>query len=719
MMLSLRLLTAMILLALLVGTPAGGLRAAPDKLSLALTAYTYGDLPAARDLLESLQQDTGVTGGRAAYLLGVVSLLQKRFPDAAIAFSRSEGLLPVLADHALYYQAVAVFDTGDFQTAARLFQHVLAAFPHTTLRGLALFWRAESLWGAHAPEAPDAFRAYLEQFGDGRHAAQAWFEMGEALEQQGRWADAVQAYRRVRWGFEVSPYAGPARARLDALAAAHGHVLPPDTTPPQAFYDRALGALETGDWRTAYDAFNHVLTMPGGWVLADEALYHLGVLAFDGRNLNVAASYFRRDVNLRQAHADDSLYYLARIALIRGREAEALGIARTLAREYPRSSLAARGFFAIGEAREDRSALGSALAVYREAADRAPASQWGSQARWKIGWVAYRQRQFGAARSAWLLLASQAPDAEVAPAGLYWAARASEAMGRADEAADGFRRTAQLYPDTYYGQQAAERLGKALRVGTMAAPTDVPGVDIPSLNRYRELDGLAQIDDAVLELEAAAKAAPPQWRVPIGITLSQRYAQQEQVSLSIRTAEQARALAGAQVGRPLPLGLWQALYPRANWDAITQASARGGVDPYLVAGVIREESRFNPQAVSPAGAYGLMQLIPSTARRAARNLGMQAPDLRALNDPATNIALGTDVLAAESRRFERVDLALAAYNAGSAIVQRWLAQRSGMDPDVFIEEIPYTETRNYVKTVMQSAAMYRWLYRDGHPSGSP
>jgi len=104
------LLAIALLTVLLAGTPAGGLLAAPDKLTLAVDAYAHGALPAARVLLEALlQQDTGPTMGRAAYLLGVVSLLQKRFPEAAAAFGRSTQALPMLADHALYYQAVAVF----------------------------------------------------------------------------------------------------------------------------------------------------------------------------------------------------------------------------------------------------------------------------------------------------------------------------------------------------------------------------------------------------------------------------------------------------------------------------------------------------------------------------------------------------------------------------------------------------------------------------------
>jgi len=699
--------------ALLAGSLAVGLSAAPERLQGAVDAYARGDLAQARALLEPMQQDPGMAGGRAAYLLGVVNLLQKRFPEASAAFGRSARDLPILADHALYYQAVAVYDTGDFVTAAQLFANLLSRFPQTTLRGLALFWRAESLSGTRSPETPDAFHRYLEAFGDGRHAPQAWFEMGQALEHQGRWADAAQAYRRVRWGFEASPFAGPARERLTALAAAH--TLPPDATPPDVFYKRGVLDLDAGDFGGARTEFRRVLTLPGGWVLADDALYNLGVLAYQARNFDEAAALFRRDVNLRQAHADDSLYYLERIALVRGREADALAIARTLAHDYPKSSLASRGLYAIAEVRADRGAILPAQVVYQEAADRFPASRWGSQARWEIGWLQYRLRQWAGARDTWLRLAASAPASDSAPAGLFWAGRAAAALGRGDLATDAYRRAATQYPDAFYGQQAAARLGTALRVGIDPPLADVPPGEVVSLDRSRELDLLAQIEDATLELEAAAAAAPARDRGQLGLLLSQRYAALDQVSRAIRTAEQVRTAAGAPVGHALPRALWEALYPRADWPAITQAASRAGVDPYLVAGVIREESRFDARAVSSAGAYGLMQLMPGTARSAARDLGLPPPDLRALGDPATNIALGTTVLAAELHRFGRPDLALAAYNAGPEAVRRWQAQRSGMDPDAFVEDIPYAETRGYVKTVLQSAAMYRWLYRDGHP----
>ncbi len=702
-------------LAIAMAGPLLPVRAAPeDELKKAVESYSRGNMAQARVLLESLQSDPGVLGGRAAYLLGIINLQARKFNLAEATFSQAADKFPVLADHAHYYRAVAAFLAGDYPLAVQGFQEILTRLPTSSLRGLALFWEAESLWGVHSPDAPDAFHRYLEEYGQGAHAAQAWFDMGESLAQLGRWGDAAQAYRRVRWGFEGSPFWQPAWARLTALAAAHP--LPPDTTPPEVFLQRAMADIGAGDVVTARAELLRALSMPGGWRIADEALYQLGVLSYGRGRLDEATGFFWRDVRLYGAHGDDSLFYLERIALQRNREGDALTLARRLIHDYPKSSLAPRSLYAIAEAREDKGALGPAIGLYREAGERFPDTRWGHRALWSVGWVQYRARQWKAARTSWVKIA-QGDGSDVAPAAHYWAARAAEAMGRSDLAVEGYRRVSAQYPDSYYGQRASARLQVPARASVTAIP-DVPPGELPWFDRYRELDLLAQIEDATNELAAAAQRAPTKYRAAMGAILSQRYAQQGELGRGVAMAEQVRDLVGG-AGRGLPLLLWEALYPQAFWEIITKAASRTGVDPYLVAGVIREESRFDPRAVSPANAYGLMQLLPGTAKGAARLAGIPAPSVQGLFDPQTNILLGSVVLQELLVRYNRVDLALAAYNAGLGSVGQWQARRGGLDPEAFVEEIPYLETRNYVKTVMQSAAMYKWLYRDGHPSATP
>lgn len=690
-------------------------RAAPeDDLKKAVEAYSRGNMAQARVVLESLQPDPGALGGRAAYVLGIINLQQRKFSLAEATFSQAADKLPVLADHAHYYRAVAAFLAGDYPLAVQGFQEILTRLPTSSLRGLALFWQAESLWGMRSPDAPDAFHRYLEEYGQGAHAAQAWFDMGESLSQLARWSDAAQAYRRVRWGFEGSPFWQPAWARLTALAAAHP--LPPDATPPEVFFRRAMADAGAGDVATARAELLRVLSMPGGRRLADDALYQLGVLSYGRGRLDDASGYFWQNARLYGAHGDDSLFYLVRIALQRNREGDALAIARRLIHDYPKSSLAPRSLFAIAETREDKGALGPALGLYREAGERFPGTRWGHRALWSVGWVQYRARQWKAAREEWLKVA-QGETSDVAPAAFYWAARAADAMGRGDLAVEGYRRVSAQYPDSYYGQRASARLQLPARAAVTALP-EVPAGELPWFDRYRELDLLAQIDDATGELAAAAQRAPTQYRAAVGAILSQRYAQQGEVGRGIAMAEDVRDLAGG-AGHGLPLILWQALYPQPFWEIITKAASRTGADPYLVAGVIREESRFDPRAVSPANAYGLMQLLAGTAKGAARLAGVPSPSIQGLFDPQTNVMLGCVVLQELVVRYNRVDLALAAYNAGMGSVSQWQSKRGGLDPEIFVEEIPFLETRNYVKTVMQSAAMYKWLYRDGHPSATP
>ncbi|HYM68362.1 MAG TPA: tetratricopeptide repeat protein, partial [bacterium] len=408
-------LSFMLAAALLVGAPAPGLPQPQPTLAAAVAAYARGDLPGARAMLTSLAQDPSADSGRASYLLGVVDLATAQYAEAEASFGRAGQALPVLADCALYYQSLAALNAGRYGPAAQGFQDLLVRFPQSTLRGLALFQRAESLRGQGSPDAPDAYHAYLEAFGAGQHAAQAWYDMGTTLESQNRWADAAQAYRRVLWVFPDASYAPSAYQRLRTIASAH--VLPPDATPPEAVYQRAANDFAAGRMVAARAELTQALHMKGGWIVADGALYTLGVIAHRTQRLDEAAAAFQQDVALKQTHADDSLYYLVRIALARGRDVDALATARTLAQAYPRSSLASRGLYAVAAAREDRGTIGPAVALFREAANRFPGTRWGDRALWEAGWIQYRLRAWQDALVAWRQLANSAGDTEMASAG--------------------------------------------------------------------------------------------------------------------------------------------------------------------------------------------------------------------------------------------------------------------------------------------------------------
>ncbi|HET9013515.1 MAG TPA: lytic transglycosylase domain-containing protein, partial [Gemmatimonadaceae bacterium] len=156
--------------------------------------------------------------------------------------------------------------------------------------------------------------------------------------------------------------------------------------------------------------------------------------------------------------------------------------------------------------------------------------------------------------------------------------------------------------------------------------------------------------------------------------------------------------------------LLRSAYPVVHGDALGEEAKRNGLDPALVAGLIRQESSFNPKAVSAAGARGLMQLMPSVGASIAASRGYPMWNQALLLEPDVSLELGTAHLATSLRGGASPARALAAYNAGGSRVARWLQRPGADDPELFTEWIPYTETRDYVRIVQRNAQVYRALY---------
>jgi soluble lytic murein transglycosylase len=187
----------------------------------------------------------------------------------------------------------------------------------------------------------------------------------------------------------------------------------------------------------------------------------------------------------------------------------------------------------------------------------------------------------------------------------------------------------------------------------------------------------------------------------------------ERAGFSKLSAELTRRRLGELSGR-WPVGdwarAWQIAYPRPYLDIVQREAARSGVEPALVYAVMREESAFDPEAVSPANAYGLMQLIVPTARIAAKSLNLPFGP-QALKKPRVNVALGCRELGRLAALFDSNPLlAIPAYNAGPGNAARWMRERPSLDFDLWVERIPFNETRRYVKRVLSSRAVYAFLY---------
>ncbi len=278
----------------------------------------------------------------------------------------------------------------------------------------------------------------------------------------------------------------------------------------------------------------------------------------------------------------------------------------------------------------------------------------------------------------------------------YWLARADAAEGKEEAARVQFDQLAT--ERGYHGWLAADRVGKPYNLSSTALEADEAVLEElssrPAFQRAREFLALGMQPEARAEWSSAIA------------TLNEVYLLQAAL-LAERWQWHAQAI--ATVNRSGRFDHLEARFPVLFSQQVLPHATAQGLDPALVYSLIRSESLFVPDARSVAGALGLMQLMPGTGRDVARSLGMRAPNTTALMDPETNIRLGSAYLSTVMARFGQQEvLATAAYNAGPARVQRWLPTEGSLPADIWVETIPFNETRNYVRQVMGGTAVFDW-----------
>ncbi len=366
-----------------------------------------------------------------------------------------------------------------------------------------------------------------------------------------------------------------------------------------------------------------------------------------------------------------------------------------------------------------------ALDAFREAQQRFPSGARASYVHWKAAWLTLRQGRNDEAKKAFEEQIALYPSGAETPAALYWRARLAEEDNQPLMARAFYQKLSDRYRNFYYAELARQRLKHLPAAGdttTQYALLDrVPPLDSngkiadsqpPSdelhVQKAQLLANGGLVDFAVHELQAAAAVDGGTW------------APAETAQLYDETGNYAQAIELMKHSAPnyfaldipdLPRKYWEALFPKAYWSDLKRSSAANGLDPYLVASLIRQESEFNPNAVSRANAVGLMQLLPKTGKLVAKEVKLKRYTAGQLYTPAVNLQLGTRYFRGMVDKFGgSFEYALAAYNAGSDRVEDWLSQGKYRDPQEFVESIPFTETREYVQAILRNASVYKQLY---------
>jgi peptidoglycan lytic transglycosylase len=663
--------------------------------------------PARADALKRVaaENPASVAAGLAQLEAGL-TLVESGRAAAAIPFFESPDVRrTALADYALAGMAEGFAALGQADRAADSAAALVLAHPQSPLLCDALARGAESeeRAGRQARSVPIYERLLTSCPG---YEPRTLLRLATLRARQGEAKLAGAAYERLDREFPASPEAKDARRLLRTLEAQ----LPAPGSPGRRERDvrKASALADSGQYRDAVALLRASIGPGLTGPPADEANVRMGRALVVLKREREAVAYLKA-VPRESALAAEAAFHLAKLDAKRTRSPDAY---EAVASAFPGTPWAEDALLSLANHYlrdgRDQEAAPYLSRIIREF----PEGRYLDRATWHVGWWEYRSGRFQGAVDLWEKAARQRPVSGWAPQFLYWAARARAGLQQYDRAAGLYQETVRRYKHTYHGLLAAQALGGRLPApvgGTeWLAPADLPE---PTLSRVHQLLLIDRLDEARDELSRVAGSVQAQ------STLAWIEWKRGRLRPAITAMKRAHPEWKSEAGDRLPEEVWHIIYPLQHRDVlVAQAQARQ-LDPSLVAAVIWQESTFDAGAVSSAGARGLMQVMPSTGRLLFRGLGRR-PRARDLHDPAISLELGTLYLKQMLDRFGgRVEQALAAYNAGPHRVNAWTAGRPNVPAEEFVESIPFTETRNYVMSILAHREHYRRLYGLGPAGG--
>ena len=682
----------------------------PAEQALQAAAAVGADTERLAGLVAVSERHPGtVVSGLARLAAGLLLLEEDRPEEALVHLAHADVQGTAVRDHALLALARAQDDLERVDPAAR--SYLAAAREPLSTVGCRAFPRAAELLEG-TPGAETALEETIARCP--ALAAPALLDLGEAQLARGDRAAAATTLDRLDREHPASTAARQAAPHLAALAP---------QLPPLSPTQRARRLLHKGeallDARQSRDALavlkkTDLRDLPAGEV--DQARLILG-RALLARGQRTEGRLVLTRIPAESPLAAEAAWHVARD---RARAGRSVAPYVALADAFPGTTWAQRALRDAANHYQKDARDEDALPYWQRLAREYPSGLYAETAAWRAGWGEYRARRFANAAQIWERTARLRPPGTATPALLYWAARSHLALGARERTRWLLEETVQRFKHTYHGMRAHQQLAR-LGIPLPPAPPPPDGRASasasdpigPRATRLRELLLVGRFGEAATELRLMGSA--PRIRA----TLAWAEWRNGRFRPAIGVARQVFPQWVSAAGDHLPDEVWRILYPLRYEDVLRRKAAERGLDPALVAGVILQESSFDAEALSRAGARGLMQIMPATGRGLARQRRVRYSPA-ALFDPETSLDFGTFYLRRLSDRFGgAVEKVLVGYNAGPHRVDKWTGLRPGLPEEEFIDTIPFTETRFYVRIVLTSREEYRRLYGLGVEPPAP
>jgi soluble lytic murein transglycosylase len=653
-------------------------------------------------------------GPLAWLVIGYAHYLDKDYASARSSWERARLLAPLLGDYLDYLQSAAYQAESNYAAVLQTLEGFDQKYPDSLQSHDAAILYAGALIATREPQRAAAF---LEKH---RQPAKGDIEitLGRAYLAAGDKGRAAEIFRKLYFEMPTSAEADAAATELKNMG---------EVQPAGSFDQRHTRAVLLTRARRFQDALNEVSSLveqaPPDKLI--DIQVEFAAVLYRARKRDDAQHLFESIVQNPTASVDakaQTLYYLAEIARDKDdgeKNRDFVAQLRTLA---PDSTWMTDALLSAGNMYMLRRDYEVAIPFYAEIYQRSKNGRLSPYTHWKTAWLSYRM---GKKEDAMRLFEEQIetyPNSAEVPAAIYWRGRMAEDDGNKGLARAYYQKLTENFRYFYYANLARNRM---VTLGDdsvdppllenlprpAAPPRDWdPPADNVRAQKARLLANAALYDFAVAEMHAASSGSPP-WEAR---SVAEIYSEQGSYIRAIETLK--RAVPGyfsAEIPQ-IPRPVWEGLFPRPFWEELRRDSAVNRLDPHLVASLIRQESEFNPMAISRANAMGLMQLLPSVGRGLAKEMKIKRFSPDELLVANTNLQLGTRYFKHMVDHYGgQVEYALAAYNAGEDRVDDWRKNGNFADVEEFVESIPFTETREYVQAIMRNSMMYKLLYSPG------
>ena len=663
--------------------------------------------------VESYARQHPGEGAATAYLaLGHAYMLDRRYGDAAGMYRQAGVSGVALDDYADYLGAQAALQAGRGTDAYALLDHFAERHPDSIFIANAPVLLANAYIQQNDPQGalkvlqPLAGTAQATH-GDFRYA------LGRAYQMAGDVGHAAPAYRSIYATLPLSFEAGQAKAQLQAMG------VPLTDAELKAHADQLFNAKRYAEAGGEY----HAIERGSGLSAADHDALLIYTAVCDMKMKRIS----RKDVEKLPDTSDDSaalkLYMLAEVSRNENDEAGHDELIGQMVKRFPKSRWLEEALYSGGNMYLLKHNAQQATYHYSLLVQLFPDSTYAASAHWRAAWMNYRIRNYSEAARLMDEQIKGYPAGIEVPSALYWRGRIYEdEEHNFAQAANYYRALSASYVNYYYAELARKRLSVLnAQVTTPVAPAavlssvrtpvvpeltgELPEND-PHLIKARLLANAALNEYIGPEIQASPTSA--EWGA---LGQAEIYASYGEYTRALQSMKRSGISFFALPMDQVPDVYWHLLFPQPYWSELVANSGENGLDPYLVASLIRQESEFNAGAVSRANACGLMQLLPSVGKSLAKKQKMKGFTTAQLLNPSVNLRLGTINLRQVLDRFGgQQEYALAAYNAGDTPVRQWMSSGDYKDIAEYVESIPYTETREYVQAILRNRQMYRALY---------